>query len=481
MGVRDIVTTKLGHSGIDVLEDRWITKVAAQPNNTVRAHSIALTYHRLALRLDEIITGDKAHATCLARVRPTMDVKALEPEQEARVPDGLPVPNANWFHFATWATLTVTQNIGNERGPQRLNSGIGAPLRRRLTPAIARAKATDEQRLGRALAWGQRLVFIAVTNVMRAFDDEHRGVSAEVTQEQLHKDVYELIKGLVGPDPQHWLDEQRHIQPLWRAFDWYRLAKEEAERYETLQDEWGKAESKVKRAWLIFGANLLMTEVEQDLLDPAFGVVIDHIPEHISSSVSWRLARLSERLRNVPSHLAYNVAQSRNPGPRRALDTMWSRLMTDQVLVMALPAETLRLGRDIPPRYRQWPYLPPHLRHEPPRPVAPAPTPTDVALREIVLRLHAVDRTTGNGHGSAARDIRRWDERLNWSATLLRTRQQDGTLWWAPYDALDVELIARQRPPEHCGDPTALEVQAPVNGGTTLQSTWLRMIRGEVQ
>jgi hypothetical protein len=250
------------------------------------------------------------------------------------------------------------------------------------------------------------------------------------------------------------------------------LAKEEA--------------SPENRAWLIFGANLLITEVEQDLLDPAFGVVIDHVPDHIASSLSWRIARLSERLRNVPSHLGYNVAQSRHPGPRMALDTMWSRLMTDQVLVMALPAETLRLGRDIPPRYRHLPYFPPHLRNEPMPPAGRRPEVSrearrDAALREIVLRLHAVDRTTVNGHGSAARDIRRWDERLNWSATLLRTRQQDETLWWKPYDDLDVALIAQQRPPEHCGDPTSLEVQAPVVGAAPILSTWARHSRGEVE
>ena len=186
---------------------------------------------------------------------------------------------------------------------------------------------------------------------------------------------------------------------------------------------------------MILGANLLITEVEQDLLDPAFGVVIDHIPEHVASCDELALGAVVRALRDVPSHLAYNVAQSRHPGAARALDTMWSRLMTDQVFVMALPTETLRLGRDIPPRHRHWPYLPPHLRTEPKRPSgdANAVTPVDAALGEIVLRLHAVDRTTGNGHGSAARDIRRWDERLNWSATLLRTCQQDGTLWWAPY------------------------------------------------
>jgi hypothetical protein len=380
---------------------------------------------------------------------------------DATQSDDFRVPNANWFHFATWATLTVTQNIGNERAPQRLNSGLGAPLRRRLTPAITRAKAADGQRVGRALAWGQRLVFIAMTNVMRAIDPECGG-SYEPTDAKEEKK--QTIKQQIGADPDRWFDDDRHFEPLWKAFKWYLLARE--------------AESPERRAWLIFGANLLITEVEQDLLDPAFRVVIDHIPDHIASSLSWRVARLSDRLRNVPSHLGYSVVHSMYPGPRRALDTTWSRLMTDQVLVMALPTETLRLGRDIPPRHRNWPYFPPHLRYEPVLPKGKTAgrdsdkVRRDEALREIVLRLHALDRTTGNGRGSAARDVRRWDERLNWSVTMLRTRQQDDTLWWSPYDEVDVDLITRQRPPEHCGDPTALEVQAPVVGAAPVLSSW---------
>jgi hypothetical protein len=151
------------------------------------------------------------------------------------------------------------------------------------------------------------------------------------------------------------------------------------------------------------------------------------------------------------------------------------------VFVMALPTETLRLGRDIPPRHRHWPYLPPHLRRqpEPSKGKATNVRAVNAALAEIVLRLRAIDRTTGNGHGSAARDIRRWDERLNWSATLLRTRQQDGTLWWAPYNDLDVALICDQKPPVHFGDPTALEVQAPVIDTSPILSTWARNIREE--
>ena len=130
-------------------------------------------------------------------------------------------------------------------------------------------------------------------------------------------------------------------------------------------------------------------------------------------------------------------------GERRAIDTVWSRLMTDQVLVMALPTETLRLGRDIPPRHRGSPYYPAALRRFPERNRASATEPDDRppttderverAILDIGDRVRSFDRTVRDGRGSAARDWRRWDERMNWALTLMRSRQQDETLYWRPY------------------------------------------------
>jgi hypothetical protein len=130
--------------------------------------------------------------------------------------------------------------------------------------------------------------------------------------------------------------------------------------------------------------------------------------------------------------------------------------MTDQVLVMAMPTETLRLGRDIPPRHREWPIFPPDLRDFP-----------DIAgsdeLYEIVSLVKSLDRTVANGgtRGSAARDWRRWDERMNWALALIRSRQQDETLFWSPYSVADQWRIINGEMPERVGDASTLDVQAP--------------------
>ncbi len=146
-----------------------------------------------------------------------------------------------------------------------------------------------------------------------------------------------------------------------------------------------------------------------------------------------------------------------HPNKRELIYTVWSRLMTDQVLVMALPTETLRLGRDIPPKHREWPIFPHDLRT--------LPEVNDDDMRSIVNFVKSVDRTIAKSgtRGSAARDWRRWDERMNWALALLRSRQQDETLFWSPYSVADQWNIVNGEMPVRLGDASTLDVQAPTD------------------
>jgi hypothetical protein len=83
-------------------------------------------------------------------------------------------------------------------------------------------------------------------------------------------------------------------------------------------------------------------------------------------------------------------------------------------------------------------------------------------LESVADLVEAFDRSDGLGRGSAARDWRRWDERMSFATTLMRSRQQDGTLYWAPYSIEDQKRIWRDELPKRSGDPSALEVQAPI-------------------
>jgi hypothetical protein len=152
---------------------------------------------------------------------------------------------------------------------------------------------------------------------------------------------------------------------------------------------------------------------------------------------------------------------------------------------MALPTETLRLGRDIPPRWSGMPFYPEalqHLEYDPddlPDPLRghPGTKIGDVvagrrpdlkrvtALQLVARTVLSFDRTRGGGRGSAASDWRRFDDRLNWAVALIRSRQGDDTLYWPPFSSADEELIMTRRLPARGGDPSDLEVLAPPDPG----------------
>jgi hypothetical protein len=416
---------------VDLLEPKWIVKVAETTDNELRGHRVALTYSRLALELDDLIHGESSYRR-LARKRATGPA------------------NANFFHFATWGTLTVTQNIITDRPPQRLNVGWPIFLRRALTPIVLRARASDAQIVGRALAWGQRLIFVSACLALINFKEQldNDGTFSRDTLEQTVD--HELIRRLTSSATRRWFNQQRHSVPIGLAFERYFLA-----RQAFLEGRSGES------ARLVLGANLLLTAVEQDLVDRALSFVVDLVPRRVDSAIDWRMAKLAEKSRGIPAQVSYTVLQSRHERLRRALDTVWSRFMTDQVLVMALPTETLRLGRDIPPWRRDRPYFPIDLRNL--ADVGGAGEQFAGAIEDVARYVASLDRTTGDGRGSAARDWRRWDERMNWAVTLMRSRQRDETLFWRPYSETDEQRIVLGEHPDRGGDPSALCVQAPLD------------------
>lgn len=417
------------------LTDQWIYKVAETTDDELRAHQIILTLSLLAIKLDELIHG--THPS---------DRKSLEQSST----------NANWFHFATWANMTVTNTLRAEGAPPPPARGLIAPLRRRLTPAVLQARASQGQRVGRALAWGQRLIFVGTCLALLDFYEQagkggqHSFAAFRRTQSTRAEKITELTTW----GGRAWFDTDRHLEPIWRALELYELAQAN--------------DNPAVKARLVLGGNLLLTAVDQDLVNPALQVVVDNVPQRLVSDADWVLARLASRVRGVPPQLAYAVLQSRHLSTRRALESVWSWLVTGQVLVMTLPTETLRLGRDIPPRHRQWPYYPPDLRDL--RSFEQIDTDlidddTKVALEDVARHVDSLDRSAGDGHGSGARDWRAWDERMNWVASMMRSRQQDETLFWQPYSEADQERIMVGQLPLRAGDPSALRVQPPIGLG----------------
>ena len=119
---------------------------------------------------------------------------------------------------------------------------------------------------------------------------------------------------------------------------------------------------------LIFEANLRIAAIEQVILDDAVTLVIDHVPRHYTREAEGRLVTFAERSLRVPRRIAQINSSRRVAGVAAVATDLWARVMTDQVMVVAFPAETIRLGRDIPRRDWRRPSMRPTWRSSRRRP-----------------------------------------------------------------------------------------------------------------
>jgi len=165
-----------------------------------------------------------------------------------------------------------------------------------------------------------------------------------------------------------------------------------------------------------------------------------------------------------------------------ALREIWVRLLTSELLVLAMPTETLRLGHDVPPVDAGKPYFPAELFDltrlpgDPTKlfPAVPDDRRVDTYVHafaqhardneDLFQTVMAFDRSRGEGFGTGARDWRRIVERMNWATTMLRTRIQEANLLWPPFRDEDAERIMKGRLPLHPGNPTDFDVLGPLEG-----------------
>jgi hypothetical protein len=270
---------------------------------------------------------------------------------------------------------------------------------------------------------------------------------------------------------------RRHLMAIEEAISWYQLVRRlhrirrrlevlarhlptqsrHLDRLERVLDE---LDHQISR--LILTANIQLTAVEQDLVNPAVRTTVDHFPTEVAAFVKRQLAKAGEYASGLSTQIASFGLESRFRPLEVGMRSLWARFMTDQVFVMALPTETVRLGRDIPPRDFRAPYFPPTLAdlERIGRGVWSAATwhVLDKAGRQV----RSFDVARDRGRGSAAHDWRRFDERMRFATTLMRTRQTDETLFWAPFMHEDITRIERGELPRRSGHPTDRQINAPL-------------------
>jgi hypothetical protein len=446
----------------EMLKPEWIDDVANTQDTDLRAHRVALTYWTYARQLDRDINESESVWTCIDEQRQ------------------LAVSNANWFTFATWATVTVNRDLALRRTPAGVDRLLPGKLRKTLTPMMFNLKASDGQRVSRALSWGQRLVFVSTTLIYlsRLHSATFGELLSSASEDEVRNTTFDHVLRLGRWGDLNYLDRERHLTVVWQAFDHYRQAAEFSGRIRGLHEKDPRNDSLQRlyalRARSMLFANLMISAVEQDILHQAVGQTINQVPERFTSALTDGASRWGERLAGVPRQVTALEAPLQMVPLTKSATEAWARFMTSQILVVLLPSETLRLGKDVPPRSAIAPMFPPDLNDLSSLPKGPAQRSgsiDDVRLNEDVFNLVAsFDRSLGDGRGSAARDWRRYDDRLNWIVNMMRSRQQDRSLWWSPYSVEDQNRIREGQLPKGWGDPSSHEVEAPVGGLPSVQT-----------
>jgi hypothetical protein len=461
--------------GTRAIDARKVVHVALDPDDVLRNMEVALLYSLTSTRLHD-------------KLAPA-EVRDHGASEQSRT-------NANWFTIAQWAVLTVGRNIRSGDAPHRA-SALPQTLRRRLTPAVLNLRSADDRRVAAALSYGQVMVFVSVYDALlrrkklrdvqppmaapiEALAEAHEPAAdqasesssdawaaavaataaerreAAVTGTTERKTVIRFARQLRAKVKDAWIDQpdfyERVLHALAcvggegipemvdEAFELYARAAEVANGG---RDPGGEGRS---AADLIFEGTLRIAAIEQIILDQAVTLVMDHVPRHLTSVAEGRLATFAERSLRVPRRIAQINSSRRIAGAAAVATDLWARVMTDQVMVVAFPAETIRLGRDIPRRDWRHPFYAPDLEEL---------SPSAQALFD------QFDRSLGDGRGAGAGDWRRFDDRMNFVSNLLRSRQQDPTLFWQPFTDEDVVRVWNGGYPSRLADPFEHAVRTP--------------------
>ena len=447
------------------IDARKVIQVALDPDDVLRNLKVALLYSLTSARMHHLLTPDEGPGI---------------PKRD-RVPC-----NANWFTIAQWAVLTVGRNLRGGDAPHRA-SALPQSVRRRLTPAVLNLRSADDRRVAAALSYGQVMVFASVYHALLQtrfadlpwpdappppsavlpggdglavppptldallLDEQKMDYDAGVEEQ---KAVITYAKQLKANVRRSWINQPLFYERVLAAIaDRAGHQKELRDAFALYEDamlpddpEQKPEEANRRRANLIFEATLRIAAVEQVILDDAVTLVIDHVPRHITAQAEGRLATFAERSLRVPRRIAQINSSRRIAGAAAVATDLWARVMTDQVMVVAFPAETIRLGRDIPRRDWRRPFYAPDLEE------------LSVSAQKY---FDMFDRSLGDGRGAGAGDWRRFDDRMNFVANLLRSRQQDPTLLWQPFTDEDVVRLWHDQYPLRIADPFEQAVRTP--------------------
>ena len=306
---------------------KWVEAVFRTIDTPLRTHRITLSYSNL---LSVSTTSSSAMGVSLTR---TSGGEAIT------------VGNANWFNFATWGTYTLGPNIRNDGAP---HDSTRSPIRSAvvwLRPSFkaGRLRATwlDEP-------WRGGKSSFSSARAGPCFDSSPWGIGRSTQRSKCP--IPELAEVLEVAQLE-WGSVHRRRSPRARRRS-LRLLPIGALRAAANSADSGmnpdELQSDAFVAKLHVLRDLFLTAAEQDVVNRALAVV-DRLGPHARHAGNRRQSLTIVHWRSgVPQQVAAYGLLARLREPEGLLSESWARLMTKYLLVIVLPTEMLRLGRDVP-------------------------------------------------------------------------------------------------------------------------------------
>jgi hypothetical protein len=178
---------------------------------------------------------------------------------------------------------------------------------------------------------------------------------------------------------------------------------------------------------LILDANILAVAHEQRRLQPA-------IAGALNAAISDTLKELIETdiVRHVPGEAVRHTLDGLTDDLCSVLDQAWDMALTESIMQLVTPGETLDLRQDVPPLADGM--FPLALR-------TLSGTPAEASYAQW-------DKTAGTGNPSGAHDWAVLEERMNFIVNLFRSRQQDTAIFEPPFSPAQLAILQQgQLPP----------------------------------
>ena len=325
--------------------------------------------------------------------------------------------DATWCAFAVWASKTAGASIRGEVLPakakqllveadgaqavlQRFNHGVTGWAWKHLThDHVAQVIDAVTADVAKQIADGNVLVFAELAPLFTALIDALHSVP------RTSQDLAAALAPSLAP-----LASDPNGVAVVAAFEAYERAVCDP----------------TTRPALVLRANTLAVAHEQRRLQPAIAAALD-------AAISDTLRKVIEQdiVTHLPTAEVRRVLDALTGEVCTVLDGAWDTALTEAIMQLVTPSETLDLRRDVPPLSGGM--FPPELR--------------DLAGTEAESAVAQWDRTHGKGIPSGAHDWAKLEDRMNFIVNLFRSRQRDPNLFNPPYTDAQLATLAQGRLP----------------------------------